>query len=153
MLYDDPVRVFAVILILGGCVRPGAEPAPPPRHELTVVAGPGGRVTSEPAGISCGQVCTAEYRQGRVVTLRVAVDPGVEFAGWTGACAGRRLCTLHITDAVRVAARFVVAGTDRPVPESMRRPSDLDDDGVPDDRDECPVEAGAGDGDGCPEDS
>ena len=145
------MRLSALLLALSiACVRPGAEPVPPPRHALTVTAGPGGRVSSEPGGISCGQVCAASYSQGRVVTLRAEVDPGVDFAGWGGACSGRGLCTVHIHEAMTVAARFVVAGTDTPVPESMRRPSDLDRDGIPDEEDGCPVEAGALSDSGCP---
>jgi hypothetical protein len=148
-------RTALLVAVLGSaCIRDGADPPPPPRYQLTVTSELGGVVTSEPAGISCGQVCEGRFRRGTVVTLRAEVDPGVEFAGWGGVCQGTGLCTVSVHGDLALSARFVVAGTDRKVPESMRRPSDLDRDGVPDDRDECPVEpAAAGDADGCPEET
>lgn len=47
-----------------------------------------------PAGISCKSgkktACSAKFTRGTVLNLRASdVGPGVKFAGWTGACAGR----------------------------------------------------------------
>ena len=44
-----------------------------------------GRVTSDPAGIDCGDDCSQVYEAGRVVTLTaVASGPYSDFVGWWG---------------------------------------------------------------------
>jgi hypothetical protein len=55
-------------------------------HLLTiVVTGPGsGRVTSDPAGIDCGQDCTETYPAGTEVSLTAQPDPDMAFGGWLG---------------------------------------------------------------------
>ncbi len=142
--------VIVVAALAGACVREGSDP-PAPKFQLAVAGVPGGRVTSEPPGISCGVACAAHFARGTVVTLRALPMDGAEMAGWGGACRGRSLCTLSVVQDERVTVRFVRAGTDDDVPEGAEPPSDLDHDGVPDDRDECPVEPSPdAAGDGCP---
>jgi hypothetical protein len=58
-----------------------------------------------------------------------------------------------VRQATHIEARFEMIGG-APVPADFRPPADLDDDGVLDDDDRCPVEAapdGGPAGDGCPE--
>ena len=57
------------------------------RHTLTVAkAGTGaGTVTSNPAGITCGATCAADFVEGEIVTLTAVASAGSEFTGWTGA--------------------------------------------------------------------
>lgn len=45
-----------------------------------------GKVTSAPAGIDCGDVCSADFRYGSSVTLSAApIDPATtRFVGWSG---------------------------------------------------------------------
>jgi len=43
-----------------------------------------GRVTSDPAGIDCGDVCRATYDEKTDVVLTATPDPGSVFAGWSG---------------------------------------------------------------------
>lgn len=43
-----------------------------------------GTVTSTPAGINCGAVCSGDYASGTVVTLTPTADAGSTFAGWSG---------------------------------------------------------------------
>jgi Divergent InlB B-repeat domain len=83
-----------------------------PAHMLAVTkAGEGeGTVTSEPAGISCGSACRAEYNVGEGVTLVALPVPGSVFAGWTG-CevpAGNR-CSETMNADKSVAAAFELA--------------------------------------------
>jgi hypothetical protein len=55
-------------------------------YTLTVTkAGTGsGKVTSNPAGINCGTVCSAIYGHGTVVTLAPVPDTDSTFEGWSG---------------------------------------------------------------------
>ncbi|MDA8082726.1 MAG: FG-GAP-like repeat-containing protein [Nitrospiraceae bacterium] len=47
-----------------------------------------GIVTSNPAGINCGAVCSATYDDGITVELSALPDPASDFGGWSGNCAG-----------------------------------------------------------------
>ncbi|HPS77964.1 MAG TPA: M6 family metalloprotease domain-containing protein, partial [Thermoanaerobaculaceae bacterium] len=43
-----------------------------------------GRVTSDPAGIDCGETCAADFDHGTVVTLTASATTGSTFSGWSG---------------------------------------------------------------------
>ena len=84
-----------------------------PRVSLTVTReGTGsGTVTSSPAGIDCGAVCSASYESGTVVTLTATPATGSTFEGWTGGgCGGTGTCTVTVTGNTAVSARFSVLG-------------------------------------------
>ncbi len=67
-----------------------------------------GVVTSEPAGISCGQTCQATFPFGQPVTLTASADPSSLFFGWSGACSGTGPCKLASDQQSRdVRASFV----------------------------------------------
>jgi phospholipase C len=69
-----------------------------------------GTVTSNPAGINCGQTCTASFPSGTAVTLTEAPSPANAFDSWSGACSGNAsTCSITITAATSVGAKF--AGT------------------------------------------
>jgi uncharacterized delta-60 repeat protein len=51
---------------------------------LTVTLVGSGTVTSDPAGIDCGDTCAQSYPIGTVVTLTATPMPGARFSGWTG---------------------------------------------------------------------
>jgi uncharacterized protein (DUF2141 family) len=71
------------------------------------LAGTGsGTVTSNPAGINCPGTCSANYNSGTSVTLTSAAASGSTFAGWSGACSGKRSCTVTMTAAKSVTASF-----------------------------------------------
>ena len=72
---------------------------------LTITLAPGvtvsrvgsgsGTVTSDPAGINCGSVCSTQFPFGTAVTLSATPASGSVFASWAGACSGTALtCTL-----------------------------------------------------------
>jgi hypothetical protein len=65
-----------------------------------------GRVLSAPAGIDCGTSCTAAFTEGATVTLTAAPEPDSVFAGWSGACAGTGTCTVAVSGAHQVTAKF-----------------------------------------------
>jgi hypothetical protein len=65
-----------------------------------------GTVTSSPLGISCGADCSENYASGTSVSLMAAAASGYSFAGWSGACSGTAGCTVSMTAARSVSARF-----------------------------------------------
>jgi biotin carboxyl carrier protein len=62
-----------------------------------------GMVTSDPAGVACGEVCAASFPPGTAVTLISTPGAGVTFEGWSGDCAGAETCVV-ILDADRSTA-------------------------------------------------
>jgi len=58
-----------------------------------------GTVTSDPAGINCGEDCAETYDDGTVVTLTAKVFPKSYFVGWSGNCSGTELITTVNMDA------------------------------------------------------
>lgn len=71
-------------------------------------AGAGGAVvTSDPAGINCGAVCTAAYIKGSSVTLTAT---GAGFTGWSGGgCTGTGSCVVTLNSNIGVTATFRAA--------------------------------------------
>ncbi len=65
-----------------------------------------GKVTSSPAGISCGSACSHTYTYGTSVTLSATAAKGSIFKGWSGACAGKGACTVAMTAPQTVNAAF-----------------------------------------------
>src|SRR5579863_7356011 len=59
------------------------------------LAGTGkGSVASNPAGITCGQACSASFNPGTPVTLTATAAANSYFLGWSGACTGNNpTCT------------------------------------------------------------
>ncbi|HYA50601.1 MAG TPA: hypothetical protein VEG33_05475, partial [Streptosporangiaceae bacterium] len=86
-------------------------PAPPPQFTLTVTrAGTGGgAVGSAPAGIACGDNCSAPFDSGTVVTLTPTPAVGSVFFGWSGACTGTGACQVTMSRARAVTAVFRAA--------------------------------------------
>lgn len=75
---------------------------------LTVTrAGDGkGAVTSSPAGITCGSLCTHAFAHGTSVTLAATAAPGSRFSGWSDPCSGNGSCSLTLTIRKAVTATF-----------------------------------------------
>lgn len=65
-----------------------------------------GRVTSVPAGISCGTECSHGYPYGTSVTLTAKPSKTSAFAGWSGACSGAGTCTLDLIGNLAATATF-----------------------------------------------
>ena len=82
------------------------------RQRLDVTVDGPGRVSSDLPGIQCPSVCTAEYRSTDVVILTASPDNianGASFVGWSGysGCTGTsNSCTIPMTSARSVRARF-----------------------------------------------
>jgi uncharacterized repeat protein (TIGR02543 family) len=67
-----------------------------------------GTVTSEPAGIDCGDTCSSGFPAGSTVTIEArAKNTKWEFVRWDGACNGRKpTCTVPLDGAKSTAATF-----------------------------------------------
>ena len=67
----------------------------------------GGTVTSAPAGINCGSICSANYDYGSSVTLTASSAANSFFTGWSGGgCSGTGACTVMMTAVKTVTATF-----------------------------------------------
>lgn len=77
-----------------------------------------GTVSSDPAGIICGETCFFDFTKGSEVTLTATPGPLSTFEGWSGACSGEDPCEVTLDDAASVGARF----DGPPVPPPVGRP-------------------------------
>ena len=65
-----------------------------------------GRVTSAPAGIDCGALCSADFGYDDMVVLQVTPLSGHTFAGWGGDCSGLAECVVLTYQARQITAQF-----------------------------------------------
>ena len=73
----------------------------------TALSGTGdGRISSNPAGIDCPNICSAIYPADALVTLTAAPASGSVFAGWSGDCSGTGTCQVTMNQMRSVSARF-----------------------------------------------
>jgi phospholipase C len=68
----------------------------------------GGTINSTPAGINCGQACSASFASGTQITLTATASASSSFAGWTGGgCSGSTpTCALTLSASQQVTASF-----------------------------------------------
>jgi hypothetical protein len=75
----------------------------------TVVGSGSGKVTSDPAGISCPGTCSVTVGQGVPVTLFATPSPGSMFVGWSGGgCSGTGPCVVPMHASQSVTANFAI---------------------------------------------
>src|SRR5580698_2844032 len=96
----------SICLVLSGCGGGGSSSLPTGSVQLSVQASGGGTVSSNPAGINCGQACTASFSNGAQVTLTATPAANSYFAGWSGACSGTGACNITLTQNTSVIAKF-----------------------------------------------
>ena len=65
-----------------------------------------GSVSSAPSGISCGTDCAEAYPSGTTIVLVATAEAGSTFAGWSGACSGKRTCTITLAGDAQVWGSF-----------------------------------------------
>ena len=66
-----------------------------------------GTITSSPAGLNCGSICSTTFSQTHEVTLTAQTETGSLFNGWSGACSGMdTTCTITMDQAQSVNADF-----------------------------------------------
>lgn len=110
------VMLFGFAAYAGVGLQPSFTPA---AQTLTVARIGSGTVTSSPAGINCGNTCSASFPFGTTVTLTAAAGPGSWFTGWDGACAGTGNCTVTMSEARSVSARFRTAPNPSMIPKLL----------------------------------
>lgn len=95
-------------------LTPGALAAPEGLGNTITIEKRGngsGTVTSSPAGIDCGQFCSATFPPGVLVRLTAAPASGSIFTGWNGGgCLGTGSCTTGTTAGGTIVATFSTAG-------------------------------------------
>jgi hypothetical protein len=85
---------------------------------LTASVTGGGSIVSQPAGLSCGTVCSASFVQGQPVTLTAVPSDTTVLSTWGGAasqCGSAASCTITPSQSVSVQASFVTASWVRPI--------------------------------------
>ena len=86
----------------------GSQLADPASPILATLVRGTGSVVSEPAGIDCGNTCSAQYDTNQVVTLTAQYVPGWAFESWSGACSGYdRICEVTLSESASVTASFM----------------------------------------------
>ncbi len=66
-----------------------------------------GTVTSSPAGIDCGESCSANFPPNTTITVTARPASGFEFIGWTGDCTSTQTtCTFTITEDSNIGVVF-----------------------------------------------
>ncbi len=73
-----------------------------------------GKVVTSPGGISCDASCitaTAALKEGATVTLKPTASKGSVFTEWTGACSDSGTCSVVMSAAKEVKARFSTVST------------------------------------------
>jgi len=82
-------------------------PAPGIGLNVILTGNAQGSVASDPVGILCGSWCNWSFTKGTRVRLTAIPKDGFRFAGWTGACSGKKTsCTVKLGKAKTVKARF-----------------------------------------------
>ena len=102
----------STLLMFCGCGGGGSSSSfPTGSVQLTVQAAGagGGTISSNPAGINCGQACSASFSSGTQVTLTASPAANSFFTGWSGACSGTGACKVTLTQNASVMANFSVS--------------------------------------------
>ena len=93
----------------GALLYEAVTPEPPPKLYLAVTGEGEGTVVSTPAGIDCGDTCTATFERGSDLELQAIVGENSTFAGWPEHCeVGDQplSCRLTLEDSTRVEVEF-----------------------------------------------
>ena len=77
-----------------------------PQKTLSITLVGNGTVTSQSGDILCGKLCQATFDKGSKVMLTVIPADGFRFKKWSGACIGKRACTVKMAGNRKVKAIF-----------------------------------------------
>jgi 2',3'-cyclic-nucleotide 2'-phosphodiesterase / 3'-nucleotidase / 5'-nucleotidase len=105
---------IGIVLLLFGC---GGSDTNYATLDLERIGSGTGTVSSDPAGIDCGEDCSETFRKRTRVTLSATPGPDSVFAGWGGPCGGFGPCVLTVEESATVTARFDRDGDAPAIPE------------------------------------
>jgi hypothetical protein len=109
-----PYTSFYLILLTIGSLLLGSG-CSSEKKNLSVSVSGSGSVSSDPAGIECGQQCRHDFSSGSQVTLTAAPEAGYELESWGGDCSGSELtCQLELSEDRVVTATFAESGKGDP---------------------------------------
>ncbi|MEA2360917.1 MAG: hypothetical protein QOD71_62, partial [Thermoleophilaceae bacterium] len=101
-------RVLKITLADNTCDLAPSSPVLPVTVGVTPAGA--GTVVSEPAGIDCGAMCTANFTNGGSVMLTATSADGFKFDGWSEDCANQgAACTLTVSAPRSATAHFLEA--------------------------------------------
>jgi hypothetical protein len=80
--------------------------APLSALSVSLAGNDGGSVTSTPAGINCGNVCSSSFITGTKIALTATPNATSNFTGWSGACSGAGSCNVTLNATASVNATF-----------------------------------------------
>jgi Divergent InlB B-repeat domain len=106
---NDAINVNATFAAApsGGGAAGGGGGNQTPQFTLSIGRSGLGTVTSNPAGIDCGKICSAKVNSGTTVTLSATPASGLRFINWSGACSGTaQTCSVTINKDTQVQANF-----------------------------------------------
>lgn len=83
----------------------------------------GGKVTSSPDGISCGSICTENFKKDTEVTLTATPYSSSTFTGWSDWCSGTGTCEVTMDSDKTVNAIFDWAPSPTEAPTTTTAPS------------------------------
>ena len=82
-----------------------------------------GTVTSGPAGIDCGALCSAPFPFNEALTLTATPAAGSSFAGWSGGgCSGTGACEIAALSAATTVTATFTAEPSSPSPSEETTP-------------------------------
>jgi hypothetical protein len=86
------------------------RPADTVQLTISTSGGGAGSVEISPVGTMCPPTCILNVPKEEELTLTALPAEGSDFAGWSGSCDGTESCTLRMTGATEVQARFELIG-------------------------------------------
>lgn len=87
-------------------ITPPVYPSPNSTLSVRITKG-SGKVTSDPTGIDCGDLCSYAFTKRMTVRLTPTPAPGSKFLGWSGACTGKKIpCVVKLNSNKLARAKF-----------------------------------------------
>ena len=124
--FDQPTAADAsrkISASIANAIRFRTQLPAPPNPILSVLVEGNGSVTSNPAGISCGDSCNAAFQGSPQITLAAAPSPRSAMRAWSGDCSGSGPCTVTVSANRSVTATFEAAERSGPIFSSAQSDS------------------------------
>ncbi len=108
------IALIIILMATPGLVVASDQDTKDRQFFLSVSVNGAGMVTSTPKGLQCSNgTCTAEFPKNTKVRLRSTPHDGQVFDRWSGACGGKKPCTVKLSKHRTVRAKFSPPPTTR----------------------------------------